>query len=533
MGFNFVPLSTRLATAAAPLVLLGCQSAAPPSAAPRSATYVVTADQAGSSVTVVSADSGRVVRTLPTTVGPHEAAASSDGRWVVVSNYGDGGTVGTSLLAIDGRTLQVEDTLVLGEYRRPHGMAFLPGDSLLLVTVELDSAVLVVRFPSGEIRSVLPTGQWVSHMLAAHPDGKRVYTANIVDASVSEMDIAGDSLIRTAPVGPMAEAIGITPDGSELWVGSNTGHTITVLDTETLSPIATMPAAGFPYRIVFTPDGSTGIVTQPEANLVRLFDVASHEETGTIPVTGAPAGIALSRDGSLAYVTRNEADSVAVVSLADRDVHRMLPAGPTPDGVVVLEGVVPNEVAETRAADSAPASVESDRWPPAVVHLDPAFKPIGSRTIPLGAAEAEIHVLADVAAGRVDRFYWIQFEGKPEGSAGRYDYSDLPHQVRIGDYLFDAGVRFGAYTEEETTTEPDTRTVGEILAATGHSFPAPMMRVRMATVDDSGLNELLVIYMESLAWSGVTESELEASESRWDEVSADLLRRAAGGLSVR
>lgn len=356
-----VPRPLGLLVVAATLALPACRSGPAPSAGPPSATYLVTADQAGSSATVVAVESGRVLRTLPTTVGPHEATASSDGRWVVVSNYGDGGTVGTSLLAIDGRSLEVADTLDLGAYRRPHGMAFLPGDSLLLVTVELDSAVLVVRFPSGEVRSALPTGQWVSHMLAVHPDGRRVYTANIVDATVSEMDIRAGSLVRTAPVGPAAEAIGITPDGSELWVGSNSEHTITVLDTETLSPIATMPAAGFPYRIVFTPDGSTGIVTQPEANLVRLFDVASHQETGTIPVAGAPAGIALSRDGSLAYVTRNEADSVAVVSLANRAVQAMLPAGPTPDGIVVLEGLALEGVAEVDAAVPAASGVEPDR----------------------------------------------------------------------------------------------------------------------------------------------------------------------------
>lgn len=29
-----------------------------------------------------------------------------------------------------------------------------------------------------------------------------------------------------------------------------------------------------------------------------------------------------------------------------------------------------------------------------------------------------------------------------------------------------------------------------------------MMRVRMATVDESARNELLVIYMEALSWSG-------------------------------
>jgi DNA-binding beta-propeller fold protein YncE len=333
---SFSVATRRLPIACFALASLVAACGAPPETA--TVTYVVTADQAGASVSVVDADSARVVRTLATEVGPHEAIASGDGRWIAVSNYGDGQTEGGSLLVVDAHSLRVTDTISLGRYRRPHGMAFLPGDSLLAVTVERDSAVLIVRFPSGDVKTALPTGQWVSHLLALHPDGRRVYTANIVDATVSEMDIAGDSLVRTAPVGPAAEAIGITPDGRELWVGSNSEHTITVLGTEDLAPITTLDAPGFPYRIVFTPDGSTAVVTQPEAGLVRLFDVAKHRESGTITVSGEPAGIALSADGSLAYVTRNAVDSIAVLSLVDRTVLRMLPAGPTPDGIVVLEG---------------------------------------------------------------------------------------------------------------------------------------------------------------------------------------------------
>jgi DNA-binding beta-propeller fold protein YncE len=301
-------------------------------------TYVVTANQQGASVSIVDAGTADVIRTLPTEVGPHEATASSDGRGVIVSNYGNQQVRGGSLLAIDGRTLEIADTISLAEYQRPHGMAFMPGDSLLAVTVEQDSAVLLVRIPSGEIAAALPTGQWVSHMLAVHPGGRRIYTANITDATVSEIDVATGELVRTAEVRPMSEAIGITPDGRELWVGSNTEHTITVLDMQDLSTIATLEAPGFPYRIAFTPDGTTAVVPQPQADVVRLYDVATHQSIGSIPVTGEPVGITISRDGELAYVARNGASSVAVLSLSDRSVVRTLPAGAAPDGIVLLEG---------------------------------------------------------------------------------------------------------------------------------------------------------------------------------------------------
>lgn len=173
--------------------------------------------------------------------------------------------------------------------------------------------------------------------------------------------------------------------------------------------------------------------------------------------------------------------------------------------------------------------LRSERWPPAAVVVDSDFQYLGSRTISLGRATAEIHVLADVADGRVRRFYWIQFEGRPEG---RYDYSALPYRDTIGDYVFDVGVRHGAYTEAEVRDEPDTHAVGEILAAAGYDFPAPMMRARMATVDESGRNELLVIYMEALSWSGLAEDELAGDDARWAAAAAALRERATAGLRL-
>jgi len=176
--------------------------------------------------------------------------------------------------------------------------------------------------------------------------------------------------------------------------------------------------------------------------------------------------------------------------------------------------------------------MRSDRWPPAAIEVDPAFRHLGARSISLGSAEAEIHVLAEVTDGAVQRFYWIQFEGRPPESPVRYDYSNLPFADSIDGYAFHTDVRFGAYSEAEVRDETDTRTVGEILAAAGYDFPAPMMRARMVTLDETARNELLVIYMESLAWSKLTDAELEADAEAWARAAAGLRERAVAGLEL-
>jgi hypothetical protein len=128
--------------------------------------------------------------------------------------------------------------------------------------------------------------------------------------------------------------------------------------------------------------------------------------------------------------------------------------------------------------------IHSERWPNVDVAVAETFTRLGSRTIDLGAAEAEIHVFVETDGSEVERLYWIQFEGYPPGSDNKYDYSSQPHADTIGEFVFLTGVRHGAYAASEVANEADTRTVSEILGDHGYQFPAPMMRARMVALDE-------------------------------------------------
>ena len=77
-----------------------------------------------------------MLATLPTGQGPHEVAISRDGSVAVVTDYGAQGPGGNTLTVIDVPGQRVARTIELGQYRRPHGIVFLPGDSLVAVTSE-------------------------------------------------------------------------------------------------------------------------------------------------------------------------------------------------------------------------------------------------------------------------------------------------------------------------------------------------------------------------------------------------------------
>src|SRR5687768_18008130 len=70
-------------------------------AAPNDVLVVVNKD--ASTVSIISLETGATLVTLPTGTGPHEAAASGDGRLAVVTNYG-AQQGGNSLTVVDLRS---------------------------------------------------------------------------------------------------------------------------------------------------------------------------------------------------------------------------------------------------------------------------------------------------------------------------------------------------------------------------------------------------------------------------------------------
>lgn len=298
---------------------------------------LVVVNKDASTVSVISVETGATLVTLPTGTGPHEAAASGDGRLAVVTNYG-AQQGGNSLTGVDLGTLTVARTVDLGEYRRPHGIVFLPDNRRVAVTSETSGMVLVVDVTIGRLLSARPTAQEGSHMVVAARDGRRAFTANIRSGSVTALDLESGEP-RSLAVSTQTEAIGVSPDGGQVWVGSNDQVTVTVISTAEWRVLDTLDVGGQPYRIVFSPDGGRVLVTTPASDEIRLFDGATRKEMGRLKTpassggAGQPFGVAWSPDGTLGYVTLRGAAEVAVVDIATMSLQRRLPAGPGADGI--------------------------------------------------------------------------------------------------------------------------------------------------------------------------------------------------------
>jgi YVTN family beta-propeller protein len=296
--------------------------------------------------TVLDVATGRVLATLPTGRGPHEVAISHDGRWAVVSNYGPRGEPGNSITVIDVAARRVARTIEIAGHERPHGMAFLPGDSLLAVTAQSSEAVLLVDFRTGVLTRVLPTKGRLTHMLSLSANGRTMVTANIGSGTISVIHPSATDSAATIPVTAAPEGIAITPDGKGAWVGSDRDSIVVVMDLQTAQPVDTLRGFGLPYRLAIAPDGRRAVITDPVRAQVRIFDVATRREltsldipadsvlsTAEVPGSPSPEGVAISRDGRWAFVTLQGRNRVITIDLDSTRIVGWAPTGTWSDGI--------------------------------------------------------------------------------------------------------------------------------------------------------------------------------------------------------
>lgn len=294
--------------------------------------HVLVANQqsANASLIDLATDS---MRLIDVGTGPHEAVIAPSGRVGVVTIYGTQ-TPGNELAVIDIKAGALKRKISLGQYTRPHGAVFLPGDETrVVVTSEATQNIVLVNIESGTVEGAIPTSAQGSHMVGLTRDGSRAWTSDVGTGAVSEMDLVKKAFVRVIPTGPRTEGIGVAPDGSTVWAGSNTNGTVAVIDTKTGTIVETLSGFSLPYRLAISADGRTAIICDPQGNAIHVADVATRKVIWKLDALGSPRGVTIAPDGKTAFVTLADDPAVGVIDLAGRKLVRKIRVGASPDGV--------------------------------------------------------------------------------------------------------------------------------------------------------------------------------------------------------
>ncbi len=266
---------------------------------------------------------------IPVGDRPLGAALSPDGRYLVVSNDGEGTQ---SLALVDTAGRSVVQTI---PYRTPQalyvGVAWSPdgrrvyaaaGGNNLVRTYEVRDGRLLETAPitlaSQGARSY-PAG------LAITPDGRTLLVAENLANRVRAVDLATLRLGDATPTGALPYAVAVTATGEKAYVSNWGARTLTVLRVAGLAPLATVAVGLHPGALAIDPVRPRLYAANTDDDSVSVVDTDSDRVAGTIslaPYPGAPEGsvpdgLAVSSDGRWLFVANAGNNDVAVVDLGD------------------------------------------------------------------------------------------------------------------------------------------------------------------------------------------------------------------------
>ncbi|MFA6296809.1 MAG: choice-of-anchor D domain-containing protein [Patescibacteria group bacterium] len=168
----------------------------------------------------------------------------------------------------------------------------------------------------GALLFVLPAIVW------ARP---YAYVTNADDNSVSVIDTATNSVIKTIGAGNFSLGVGITPDRTKVYITNAFGNSISVINTTTLEVVKTISLVDQPYGIVFNPSGTKGYVSLGNlSGYVSVINVATDEQEALITVGNSPAGLTINPLGTKLYVANFNGGDVSVIDLNSNTVIKTI-----------------------------------------------------------------------------------------------------------------------------------------------------------------------------------------------------------------
>ncbi len=262
---------------------------------------------------------------------PHELLVPPQSSTAYVPIYGDGihgrnPNPGHLLSVVDLETRRHVTDIDLSPYAAPHGLQVGP-DGLLYITCENSGVVALVDLAKNAVVGAIETGSVNSHRLAIAPDGRRLYTENEEDASISVIDLPGRLLVRQVATPHQLAGLAISPDGKLLVAVDDEEPMLVLIDTSSLAIVRTVPLDGVPEPAQiarYSPDGQILLVTSLRSATATLMDSTFGRQT-TVAVGQQPMDGAF-HEGAL-FVACQGDGSIHVIDLATRRVSHRFDAG--------------------------------------------------------------------------------------------------------------------------------------------------------------------------------------------------------------
>jgi YVTN family beta-propeller protein len=200
-------------------------------------------------------------------------------------------------------------------------------DGLIYITCENSAVVAVINRTTHTVIDVIDSGSTNGHRLVISPDGRRLYTENEEDGTVSMIDLPNRKLLGKVKTPRPLAGIAMSADGRTVVAVDDEQPTLFLIDTASENVVGTVRLEGVAEAAQiarYSPDNSLIGVTSLKSNTVSLIDPSFREQTA-IKVGNQPMDMAFR--GDELFVACQGDGSVHVIDIPYRRAKMSFQAG--------------------------------------------------------------------------------------------------------------------------------------------------------------------------------------------------------------
>jgi DNA-binding beta-propeller fold protein YncE len=261
----------------------------------------------------------------------HELLVMPEAGLAYVPIFGDGihgrnPNPGHVLHVIDLLKRKVAGSIDLSPLSAPHTVRLGP-DGLIYITCENSAKIAVIDPKTNKMIEAIESGSTNGHRLAIAPDGKRLYTDNEEDASVSVIDLPNRILLGKIATPQALAGIAVSADCKTVVAVSDEQPVVFLIDTAKGQVTREVRLEGVPKAaqiVRYSPDGDLVVVSSLNSNTVTLSDATFAHQTA-IPVGSQPMDFAFRADEL--FVGCQGDGSMHVIDIPNRRVKQSFSAG--------------------------------------------------------------------------------------------------------------------------------------------------------------------------------------------------------------
>ena len=316
----------------------------------RNEVYVVNS-QSGS-VSVIDAETNRVVATIPVHRLPYFISVDASGHRAYVANSGSNNV---SILDLDRR----REIAVIGTGEAPGLARISPDMRSLVVTNRASGSVSifnVIPYPAPpqapHLRSVYSGCPGATDAVIL-PDSSKAFIACSTGHQVMAISLAADPgkwpgknnpslttdhFLTFLEVGKTPVNLALKPDGGEIFVSNFDSDSISEIATTTNEVGGTYPIGNHPVHGLVSADNSTLWVANFGADSIARYSIDDGKMLGVVRTGSAPDDLIFSADEHLLLAADTHSGDVAVIRTKgnpDPALFTILPGGGSPNAIAI------------------------------------------------------------------------------------------------------------------------------------------------------------------------------------------------------